>query len=144
MFTLWHCTEADLILQLQLANNQSQGQTLAASVYNHPVQNWQCNAVIQAGNCLCPVIFYMVSYIMFVIIILEAPLRTTLRGKKKTKQQPPHICLFVVYTFSPSPWEEKVVRVFHFGITSSCFYFCVCVYIYLYRGRRNFLSFLQC
>lgn len=39
---LWHCTEADLTLQLlQLANNQFQGQILAASVYNHPVQNWQ-------------------------------------------------------------------------------------------------------
>lgn len=137
MFTLWHCTEADLILQLlQLANNQSQGQTLAASVYNHPVQNWQCNAVIQAGNCLCPVIFYMVSYIMFAIIILEAPLRTTLRGKKKTTAVSPHLSFCCLYIQS-LPMRSKSCKSVSFWYYFLLFLFlCLCLYLFIQRQKK--------
>lgn len=137
MFTLWHCTEADLILQLlQLANNQSQGQTLAASVYNHPVQNWQCNAVIQAGNCLCPVIFYMVSYIMFAIIILEAPLRTTLRGKKKKPAVSPHLSFCCLYIQS-LPMRSKSCKSVSFWYYFLLFLFlCLCLYLFIQRQKK--------
>lgn len=123
LFILWHCTEADLILQLlQLADNQFQGQILAASVYNHPVQNWQRNA----GRKLFILCYFLYG---FLYNAWDHNFRRSFRNPAS-----PHLS-YVVCTLSASPGEEKFISVFYSGFTSSyCHFLCVHVYLY-YRSK---------